>query len=335
MSFQYDVSYHFVSHGGSGKCLNVYGDEQVSNNRNVCLWTKDTSGAQNWIIRQTDAGVKIFTALDSRYALNYYWSSGQGSPGNCDIYPEEGNDTDSCVVLSPVDEDADIYRIKLANYDLYLTAMGASDNSDVRWEPLADNDNTQSWKLQEFYPGGEGATSSKVLTMPAGICCNWNQKHPRVTQLFGESACTLVAGLDVANFFADNGVGYEPEDMEGSVYWVPEGFTWLIPGPGRIGSATPNYSTSPAAQIQARQCIREIIDEGHPAVIAMGPDGDHSHTVMCYGYNNNAASDADLLVYDPANLDRTSLTGRVTTLDDAMDYSSRFKIRNVRATYPD
>ena len=32
-------TYRICSHYGSGKYLNVYGNDQVSANRNVCLWS--------------------------------------------------------------------------------------------------------------------------------------------------------------------------------------------------------------------------------------------------------------------------------------------------------
>ena len=46
-------TYRIRSHSGSGKYLNVYGNDQVSANRNVCLWSLDTSAkAQQWNVLQ-------------------------------------------------------------------------------------------------------------------------------------------------------------------------------------------------------------------------------------------------------------------------------------------
>lgn len=150
MAYQRNTSYYMVSHAGAGKCLNVYGNEQVSNNRNVCLWSKSTGKAQSWSIMAFTAGDKIVSGLSQTYALNYYWSAGQGNAGNCDIYPQANNDQDSCITLVAVNTASNIYKIKLKNYNLYLTAKGTGDNADVRWESPVTTDTTQQWKLDEF-----------------------------------------------------------------------------------------------------------------------------------------------------------------------------------------
>lgn len=141
MAYSLNTSYYFVSHAGAGKSLNIYGNEQVSKNRNVCLWTRSAQNAQNWIIKSFTSGLKIVTALNQAYALSCYWNAGQGNPGNCDIYQEAGNDADSCVTLLAVNASNNIYKVKLKNYDLHLTANGMSDNSNISWE-APDNSGT-------------------------------------------------------------------------------------------------------------------------------------------------------------------------------------------------
>ncbi len=131
MAYKLNTTYLLFSHGGTGKCLNVY-NGVVANRQNVCLWSKDGTTAENWTIKAFGSNYKIVTDLNQNYALNYYWSAGQGNPGACNIYPQAGNDADSSVVLEPVS--TDVYRIKLKNYNLYLTAKGTGDNADVRWE---------------------------------------------------------------------------------------------------------------------------------------------------------------------------------------------------------
>lgn len=131
MAYQLNKSYLLFSHGGTGQCLTVYGGA-ANNNQNVCLFRKVGTSAQSWTIKAFGSNLKIVTGLNQNYALNYYWSAGQGNPGNCDIYPQAGNDADSCIVLEAVS--TDVYRIKLKNYNLYLTAKGTGDSADIRWE---------------------------------------------------------------------------------------------------------------------------------------------------------------------------------------------------------
>ncbi len=131
MAYQTNKTYVLFSHGGAGRCLTVYGGV-ANNNQNVCLFRQVGTTAQNWTIKAFGSNFKLVTGLNQNYALNYYWSAGQGKPGNCDIYPQAGNDADSSIILEPVC--TDVYRIKLKNYNLYLTAKGDDDSADVRWE---------------------------------------------------------------------------------------------------------------------------------------------------------------------------------------------------------
>ena len=153
MAYQLNKTYLLFSNSGSGRCLTVSGGT-AANNRNVCILDKNDSAAQNWMVKEFGSNLKLVTGLNQNYALNYYRSAGQGKPGNCDIYPQSGNDADSCIVLEPVS--TDVYRIKLKNYNLYLTAKGTSDNADVRWEaqiPLGSNYTDlapQEWRFLEL-----------------------------------------------------------------------------------------------------------------------------------------------------------------------------------------
>lgn len=152
MAYTINELYRLRSHAGTGDYLNVYGNETVSKNRDVCLWSLDAvANAQKWIITEQSAGKKIITALDERYALNYHWANGQGKPGNCDIYPHVGNDADSVVELSEVPLATGVYTIKLAHYALYLTADDVGNRAKVTWE-LKNNTKSQQWKFESVLP---------------------------------------------------------------------------------------------------------------------------------------------------------------------------------------
>lgn len=146
MAYELNKSYVLFSHGGTGKCLTVYGGT-ANNNQNVCAFQRTCTSAQDWTIKAFGANYKIVTGVNSAYALNYYWASGKGNPGNCDIYPQSGNDADSSITLVPVNAVSNIYKIKLKNYNLYLTAKGTENSSDVRWETLASSGTAQQWHL--------------------------------------------------------------------------------------------------------------------------------------------------------------------------------------------
>lgn len=149
MAYELGTTYQLFSHCGTGLCLGVSGGT-VANNKNVCIQTKNSNNQQKWIVKAFGSNLKIVSCLNQNYALNYYWSAGQGNAGNCDIYPQSGNDADSSVVLEPVA--TDVYRIKLKNYNLYLTAKGTGANADVRWEAPISSTNynlrlPQEWRF--------------------------------------------------------------------------------------------------------------------------------------------------------------------------------------------
>ena len=50
MAYENGKSYWFLSYGGSGRALSVYGNSQVSQNRNVILWDKQVIDDQSWYV---------------------------------------------------------------------------------------------------------------------------------------------------------------------------------------------------------------------------------------------------------------------------------------------
>lgn len=76
-------------------CMNVYGNNVVSNNRNVCIYTSDGTDAQRWILDRNGDTVYVRSKIDERYALNVDRRSGQN--WNCTIYLLEGNQQDAAL----------------------------------------------------------------------------------------------------------------------------------------------------------------------------------------------------------------------------------------------
>lgn len=212
MAYQTNKTYVLFSHGGAGRCLTVYGGV-ANNNQNVCLFRQVGTTAQNWTIKAFGSNLKLVTGLNQNYALNYYWSAGQGKPGNCDIYPQAGNDADSSIILEPVC--TDVYRIKLKNYGLYLTAKNDSDSADVRWEKRvvanlqSDPDETtlapQLWRFVD--------TSAKGIRAPFIFAGYSGYSGPDKysytdTQLDGLNNATefVVCSGGYQEYFQENGV---------------------------------------------------------------------------------------------------------------------------------
>ena len=175
-----------VSHAGTGRCLNVYGNETIDNNRNVCVWTSSTGNAQKWKVSIVNGIPKIFNALaNAQYALNIY--RGTSNYGNCDVLIAAGNDLDSEIDILTIDATADLYRIKLVNYNLYLTAVSNSDGGDVRWQSFTGNTN-QTWHF----------VSANSSGLPDFGNYQWVTQSQRVTQYFGGT--NLHRGVDIGAY---------------------------------------------------------------------------------------------------------------------------------------
>lgn len=311
--------YKIVSHGGSGLPLNVYGSGTITGRRNVCIWSDTGSVDQQWSIASLGSNQTVKSVNNTNYMLNAYRTN-----WNCDVYTLNSDSYVNFISLG-----SDLYRIQLKSTTIrYLTATGTASNSNVDWQALNSASSAQKWKITVV--GGGGGATSKVLSMPAGINCNWNQKNSEVTQYFGSSACTLVAGLDVANFYCTNTTGYYPNDMNSTTYWTPGvGYTWAVPGTGTIGSKVCENSTKEICLAR----IKSEIDGGKPVIVNIGSSTDN-HTLFAYGYINGATDYSDIKVYDPANLVISEIHGRIVDLYNAMDYNGdKFNIWSLRPTY--
>lgn len=151
---------------GSGKYLNVYGLDQVSNNRNVCQWDASADLSQLWRVYTNSANNKKLVAFvegsnNELYSLNVYRSVHK----NADIYLDSvSNDPDSAVefemlgTISGSDFHGEKVKIRLKSAEsdgshLYVTAVGdgngssattASSVGNVIWK-AAEDSNYQIW----------------------------------------------------------------------------------------------------------------------------------------------------------------------------------------------
>lgn len=179
MAYQSGKLYWFLANGGSGRALSVYGNSQVSQNRNVIIWDKQTIADQLWRVDVGNGFARIKTKLNEAYALNIW--KGSTNNDNCDIHTWSDNIMDSQVDLMTVNSANNLYRIKLVNDDRYLTIMGSGNGADVRWKPWTGYD-TQLWKLVEYDDGsGDGGGDGGGET-PVTNRCVYPCKVMRITQ---------------------------------------------------------------------------------------------------------------------------------------------------------
>lgn len=130
--------------------------------------------------------------------------------------------------------------------------------------------------------------------MPSGRNCNWSQFYQGICDAINSvKGCTITAVLDVLNFYGPD--SYEMSDIK-AAWNSSSGIDWSYNWPGNA-KLLPSITVSGSA---AYAIIREQILLGFPVLVNLGTNVTHNHTVMCYGYTNGGASDADFLVMDPA-----------------------------------
>ncbi len=134
-----------ITNVGASKCLNIHGDglTSLSNSINVTLWSDSGTNEQKWVVSDLSSSVYIRSVIDTDYGLNVYRS---GSPYNCNIYTISGNETDALVDII---SSGNNYKVKLHNYDLYLTVGGSSNGTNVYWAASSDS-SYQKWTFTEL-----------------------------------------------------------------------------------------------------------------------------------------------------------------------------------------
>lgn len=132
-----------ITNVGAAKCLNMDGDEEVYNSDNVAIRSADTTNKQKWLMSALSSKRVIVTAVDDTYGLNVYRS---GSPYNCNMHKVYENETDALVSIVASDG---YYKIKLYNYDLYLTVGSSTNGANVYWAASSSSD-YQKWTIEEM-----------------------------------------------------------------------------------------------------------------------------------------------------------------------------------------
>ena len=175
MGYVSGKTYYIVPVSNQNIALSVSGNTQVSQNRNVILWSKQTISDQQWRVDVDTAGgfARIKSAINNAYALNVYLST-----NNCDIYTWASNTNDSKINFRTINGDANTYYIQNyrnnADNNLYLTAESLASGANVKWAAKTGSAN-QQWKLIEVTGGGD-TTTGNYAVYPTHVM-NISQRH--------------------------------------------------------------------------------------------------------------------------------------------------------------
>lgn len=291
-----------------------------SGRTNVSLKTGATSANQQWIASGLRHNVEVSSA-----SLRICMLNANTSTWNCEV----GAPAVTCEVnFVPFGQ---YYKIQLvSNPNRYLTAGGSSNGAKVSWTTTSSGDSV-CWDVQEV----------NLITPPHAYTiqmpnrpCNWNQFYEDIVNAINSTkGCTIVTALDLMNFYGPE--SYTIDDAK--VGWS-SGIIWGTPWSGNFRAGT-RYPVNAESITQAEffALIRSEISQNRPVIVNVGTDNAHSHTVMCYGYQNGGTDYSDFLVMDPAGTGAggaSNPNGQKRTLWEAMDFSSRTNgIWSIRFTY--
>lgn len=317
---------------GAGKYLNIHGSNVTSltPHQNVTIWEDSGSNEQKWKFDDTRTGLTDFSSplrsmVDTSYGLNVYRT---GNPYNCDVYPVAGNETDSEIIDDMIGNAIGL-RIKLKNYDLYLTAASTANGANVYWAAKSDS-NLQKWQYEtvdEDDDGGDdsgsGNTTSKTLTMPQNANQKYSGNQSLNTNMYYQG-CAVCCACDLASYYG--GRAYSLSEMKAAGVFTASSIScvWAnVPNMSINGDVTSNFLST----------IKSEIDQNRPVLVKYGKTTDASagHWVVAFKYVNSASSYSDVYVLDPAGADNES-QGKVRTLQQAMEWSELDKIDILRKT---
>lgn len=172
-----------IKNVGAGKCLNIAGSNLLGtslyDNQNVTLWSDSGSGEQMWILPKTSGDMVIRSYLRRTMGLNAYRSS--STKYNCDLHKIEGNETDATVTLETVSNGV---KIKLKNYNMYLTVDSSTDGTSVYWSAKSSS-SYQVWKLEEInvIEDGTSATIYAIVGTLTDASLNDSQRKTNATYI--------------------------------------------------------------------------------------------------------------------------------------------------------
>lgn len=308
MGYENGKTYWIVPQNNTGVALSVYGNTQVSQNRNVIVWSKQDVADQLWRIDVASGYARIKSTINSTYALNIWL--GTSNYGNCDIHTWSDNLEDSKINFRTVDASNNLYLIQCyrndADNNLYLTAESTSSGANVKWTSRNTSLN-QVWKLIE--KTSSGGNDEHSIQMPY----NYNQKDGP-SKGFRAAGCACTCGMDVASFysrkwysfldFEDCYTDYSSADKPYIVY------SWKTPD---------NYSfvrdVNPKGMSEADTIayIKKYIDQGIPPLCHCLPVSRDEHWVVPFKYESGSGWDS-IWVLDPNG-------GAKRRMSEAMDLS--------------
>lgn len=209
MAYAFGQSYYFRPYrGNSSFWLNRQGEGAIANHQKATLYRATGAADQRLIVYQVASGCQLVSALSpdiddvqKRFGLNIY---GRKAGSVCDFFPAYQNSNDELIDLITVDKDNNLYRIKLINYNLYLTPASNSSGAALTWETASNADN-QIWKLCTSQSGG-GSSGGDSSNSGGGVGPYGDYVYPTVSRKYSRTYSYSHPAMDIRDIAQDHNV---------------------------------------------------------------------------------------------------------------------------------
>lgn len=197
--------YVTIKNVGSGKLLNVYGN-QNKNNANVTVYQADgTTGQSFQFVKSGDAYVIVPKCATSR-ALNVYGSSAKNNSNVC-LWSKTGHSTQAWII--DYNPSLNGFVIRSANNQNYvLAATGSKNSSNVCLKKYNPNDKYQVWTssaLSATYNQPQNSASNSDIVSPV--------KNRKTTSPFQP-----YYRKDMSSSWAHSGIDYVSTSGDTTIY---------------------------------------------------------------------------------------------------------------------
>ena len=316
MGYENGKTYWIVPRYNTNVALSVYGNTQVSQNRNVVVWDKQEIADQLWRIDVSNGYARIKSEINNNYALNIWL--GSDKYGNCDIHTWNDNTNDSKINFKTIDASQNLYLIQCyrneADNNLYLTAESTKSGSNAKWA-VRDERANQIWQLCASQSSGGGSTGgSTTITMPV----NANQNYSGNSSWIINYGCAVCCGVDLASWKKNK--SYTISDFA-NYYDETNGYYWT--GPDNF-SCSDAISLASLNEAQTIEKIRSYVKNHIPVACHAVGSGSRQHWFVAYeltGESGGTWATAGIKVLDPYNSNSGSTEGRRVTILEAMQTS--------------
>ncbi len=291
--------------------LNIYGNEDVSNNRAVNIYELVPKAySERWEFKSIQYNNKSCYLINSNLVNSY---SLHNSNSNCDIITTVSNYNNTAIELIP-DTNSNEYKILLSGTSLYLTATGTSNSSQVKW--LALGSGNQLWEIETIVqtnplfiePKFPFTSIINSYTPPIrtgntveiqGVFETFNQRNETIVAHDSRLrwACAGFAYANLCSFYANTEIKpwwFIYSANSSAILWV-KSLQRVIPVLSYVAPKT--FST----QSEYYAAIKSYIDNGQPVIVHCTKPSDpnnYTHYALAYKYEGNCEKAEDIFVKD-------------------------------------